>query len=142
MQIETSALPAHHRINLESAYRVNPATGVGRGHGKDRMSYGSAFIGESRQPAFDAARYLLAKERALPGDKLATYRDGKLCLFTTVGRAAKLAVRETGKSGPRIVAYRGDKDGTQERLKALRDCATTHQAPLNGLDTEARVTAR
>jgi hypothetical protein len=70
------------------------------------MSYDGAFIGESRQPAFDAARYLLAKGLALPSDKLTTYRDGKPCLFATVGRAAKLTVRENDKGGIGIVTFR------------------------------------
>jgi len=48
-----------HRIDLESAYRVN-ARGVATGHGKARMLYQRECIGESHQPAFDAARYLLA----------------------------------------------------------------------------------
>ena len=138
----TSPGHCHHRIDLESAYRIDPHTGKGAGHGKARMFHEGELIGESRQPAFDAARYLLAKGLALPSDKLATYRDGKPCLFTTVGRAAKLAVRETGKSGPQIAAYRGDEEETKERLKALRDYATAHQPPLSGRETEAQVTAR
>lgn len=110
--------PAHcgHRIDLESAYRIDLRKGQGAGHGKARMFHEGELIGESRQPAFDAARYLLAKGLALPSDMLTTYRDGKPCLFTTVGRAAKLSVRETGKSGPRIIAYRDP----GEKIAALR----------------------
>ena len=106
----------HHRIDLEPAYRIDPCTGQGAGHGRDRMFHEGGFIGESRQPAFDAARYLLAKRLALPSDKLTTYRNGTPCLYTTVGRAAKLTVTETGKSGPRIVAYRDP----AEKFEALR----------------------
>jgi hypothetical protein len=106
-----------HRIDLLDAYRIDPNTGHGSGHGKARMFYEGVLIGESRQPAFDAARYLLEKRLALPADKLTTYRGDKPCLYTTVGRAAKLAVSETGKSGPRIVAYR---EVAPEKLDALR----------------------
>jgi hypothetical protein len=82
------------------------------------MFHEGELIRESRQPAFDAARHLLAKGLALPSDRLTTYRNGKACIYTTVGRAARLTVKETGKSGPRVVAYRGEED--QERLTALR----------------------
>ncbi len=112
----TTAAHCRHRIDLESAYRIDPRTGEGVGHGKARMFHEGEFIGESRQPAFDAARHLLAKGLALPSDMLTTYRDGKPCLFTTVGRAAKLAIRETGKSGPRIVAYQDQ----GQKIVALR----------------------
>ncbi len=116
----TSPARCHHRIDLESAYRFDSRRGEGAGHGKARMFHEGELIGESRQPAFDAARYLLAKGLALPSDMLTTYRDGKPCLYTTVGRAAKLAIRETGKSGPRIAAYRDP----GEKIAALRikDC--------------------
>ena len=107
MQTEsTFTHPASHRIDLESAYRVDPATGRSSGHGKDRMFFEGEFIGESRQPAFDAARVLLARGLALPCDRLTTFRSDRPCLLTTVGRGAKLTVEEDGKSGLRIRAYR------------------------------------
>ena len=112
----TSPAHWHHRIDIESAYRIDPRTGKGAGHGNAHMFHEGELIGESRQPAFDAARYLLAKGLALPSDMLTTYRDGKPCLFTTVGRAAKLTIRETGKSGPRIVAYQDH----GQKIAALR----------------------
>jgi len=120
--METDTTANHHRVDLESAYRLHPTTGEGSGHGKDRMTYEGEFIGESREPAFAAARYLLAKDLALPSDRLTTYRNGKPCIFTTVGRAARLTIKETGKSGPRIVAYRDDE---VKGLKALRERQVT-----------------
>ena len=107
-----------HCIHLSSAYRFDPAKGVGSGHGKDRMFYEGVLIGVSRQPEFDAARWLLAEGLALPSDRLTSFRGDTPCIFTTVGRAAKLAVRETGKHGPKIVAYRGEEH--KEKLMALR----------------------
>ncbi|OAI31087.1 hypothetical protein A1351_22100 [Methylosinus sp. R-45379] len=105
-----------HRIDLEPAYRVD-ANGRSAGHGKAFMFFEGECIGESHQPAFDAARYLLAKGLALPSDRLTTYRNGKPCLFTVVGRAAKLTVREDVNGGLTIAAYRpfvGDRSQVTE----------------------------
>lgn len=108
--------PPAHRINLEPAFRVDPRNGRATGQGKAVMVYNGQVIGESKEPAFAAARYLLANGLALPSDRLAAYRNGLPCLFSTVGRCAKLAVAETGKSGPRIIAYR---EPPIETLRAL-----------------------
>lgn len=117
-----------HRIDLVDAYRIDPDTSRSAGHGKAKMFYEGVLIGESRQPAFDAARYLLEKRLALPTDKLTTYRGDKPCLYTTVGRAAKLAVSETGKSGPRIVAYREDTAGKLATLRSLNGRGGSRQS--------------
>jgi hypothetical protein len=106
MQTINTASTAEHRINLTTAFRVNPKTGMGAGQGKDRMFHEGGFIGESRQPTFDAARYLLTKGLALPSDRITTYRDRKACCLSTVGRAAKLTVAEDDKRGLRIAAWR------------------------------------
>lgn len=112
------AAPPHgHRIDLEPAFRVDPRNGRATGQGKDVMIYDGEVIGESKEPAFAAARHLLSNGLALPSDRLTTYRNGRPCLYTSVGRAAKLTVSESGKSGPRIVAYR---EAPVEMLKALR----------------------
>lgn len=110
------APPPGHRIDLEPAFRVN-AKGHATGRGKARMVYNGEVIGESKEPAFAAARWLLEKGLALPSDLLTTFRNGKPCIYTRVGRAAKLTVSESGKSGPRIVAYR---EPPIEALRALR----------------------
>ncbi len=112
-------LATSHRIDLEPAYRVD-AKGRAAGHGRAVMVYQGEVIGESKEPAFAAARWLLANGLALPSDGLVTYRDGRPCLFSTVGRAAKLTVAESGKSGPRIVAYR---EAPVEVLRAARNKA-------------------
>jgi hypothetical protein len=71
------------------------------------MSYEGRYdIGESRQPLYDAARWLLGQGLALPSDLIGTYRDGTLCLRSTVGRAAKLTIVEDSRTGPRLAAYR------------------------------------
>jgi hypothetical protein len=108
MQTINTASPAiaEHRIDLTPALRIDPATGRASGHGRAIMSYEGERIGESRQPAFDAARYLLDRGLALPCDKLTTYRGETPCLYTTVGRAAKLTIQENDKGGLRIAAWR------------------------------------
>ncbi|CAJ0877724.1 hypothetical protein AMST5_02904 [freshwater sediment metagenome] len=95
-----------HRIDLEPAYRTDPETGRSTGHGKAVMIYEGEVIGSSREPAFAAARWLLKRGLALPSDRLTTYRDNSPCIFTGVGRAAKLTLREDEKGGIRTVAYR------------------------------------
>jgi len=96
---------AEHRIDLDPAYRVD-CRGRWSGHGMAVMNYEGRGIGESKQPLYDAARYLLAHGLALPSDLIGTYREGALCLRSTVGRAAKLTIVEDSRTGPRIVAYR------------------------------------
>ncbi|CAJ0892730.1 hypothetical protein AMST5_04244 [freshwater sediment metagenome] len=107
-----------HRVDLEPAYRVtDPARGTTAGHGKAFMLYEGQVIGESKEPAFDAARWLLKRGLALPSDRLTTYRDGTPCVFTTVGRAATLSVRDNARCGVTLCAYR---EPSPETLKALR----------------------
>jgi hypothetical protein len=101
-----AAAASHHRIDLTPAYRVDPKSGRATGHGKDVMTYEGAVIGESRQPAYDGARHLLAEGLALRGDNLTTYRDGKACIHTTVGRGAKLTVVESARGGITLRAWR------------------------------------
>lgn len=96
-----------HRVDLEPAYRVtDPARGTTAGHGKAFMLYEGQVIGESKEPAFDAARWLLKRGLALPSDRLTTYRNGMPCVFTTVGRSAALTLEERTNGGLKIRAYR------------------------------------
>lgn len=96
--MSTATTTIAHRVDLEPAFRV-AENGMARGQGKARMFFKGVLIGESDQPALDAARYLLHAGLASPTDKLTTYRDGKPCIHTTVGPAAKLAVSDPDR-GP------------------------------------------
>lgn len=59
------------------------------------MRYRGEIIGESGQPLFAAARYLLKAGKATSADRIETYRGETLCLAGQVGKAAKLTVKET-----------------------------------------------
>lgn len=97
--------PTAHRIDLEPAFRLDEK-GVGRGQGKARMLHMGRLIGESRQPALDAARYLLRAGLASPDELITTYRDGRPCIYARVGTAAKLSVSEPDRGGLRFVQHR------------------------------------
>ena len=82
-----------HRIELTAASR-DRAT----------MHYRGEVIGESREPLFDAARYLLGKDLASPEDRIETWRGRTMCLTGPVGKAAKMTV-----AGDRFQRYRGER---------------------------------
>jgi hypothetical protein len=69
------------------------------------MRYRGEIIGESQQPLFDGARYLLAHGLASPNDRIETYRGKTMCLAGPVWAAAKLSVSD-GVMGPRFVLFR------------------------------------
>ncbi|MDB5595789.1 MAG: hypothetical protein JWM36_2750 [Hyphomicrobiales bacterium] len=70
------------------------------------MTYGCETIGETDEPLLAAARYLLAKRLAQPGDMLSTYRKGVRSMSANVGWAAGRTVIEGPSSGPRIGPHR------------------------------------
>jgi hypothetical protein len=74
-------------------------------HDRATMHYRGEVIGESREPLFAAARYLLAKGLASPEDRIETWRGKTMCLAGPVGAAAKLTV-----AGDRFQRYRGERD--------------------------------
>lgn len=73
-------------------------------HDRAVMMYDGQPIGESRQPLFSAARFLLARGLSQPDDLVATYRGAVMCLRAPVRMAAKLRVMETA-SGPKFWLY-------------------------------------
>ena len=84
--------PVEHRIELTAASRDRAS-----------MRYRGEVIGESREPLFAAARYLLAKGLASPEDRIETWRGKTMCLAGPVGAAAKLTV-----NGYRFQRYRAE----------------------------------
>lgn len=96
---------AHHRIDLSPSYRTDEK-GRSSGHGKAVMTYGGRTIGETGEPLFAAARYLLAKGLARPEDMISTYRNGVRSMSANVEWAAGRTVVETAISGPRVGPYR------------------------------------
>lgn len=80
------------------------------------MRHAGHVIGDSRQPLFDAARYLLRSGIAKASDRIATFRGSTMCLRATVGAAAKLSVSESDR-GLEFVEYR-ELDKSPERKAA------------------------
>jgi hypothetical protein len=64
------------------------------------MSYRGEVIGQSDQPIYAAARWLLDRGIAAPGDEIATYRGETLCMSGNVGDCAKLTVGESKGGKP------------------------------------------
>ena len=75
---QASNLMTTHRIALTAASR-DRAT----------MHYRGEVIGESREPLFAAARYLLAKGLASPEHRIETWRGKTMCLAGPVGRGGE-----------------------------------------------------
>lgn len=80
-------MPNVHQIEVgREVYTLNTA--------KAPMTYRGEVIGSSRQPIYDAARYLLDNNLASPDDMIETWRGGVLCMFGVVGEIAKRTVME------------------------------------------------
>ena len=94
-----------HRINLRPELR--PRTGrasddrlVPRGYGPTPMSYHGEVIGQSNQPLYAAARWLLDHGIANAEDEVGTYRGETLSMHGIVGELAKLTVEEAKNGRP------------------------------------------
>jgi hypothetical protein len=66
----------------------------GKTWGKTPMVYQGEVIGSAHDPEYAAARWLLDNDKALPTDKLETYRGETLCMSGTIGKLAKWTVTE------------------------------------------------
>ena len=108
---------ATHRIDLTPAFRQKPDKTY-TGQGMAFMSYQGQPIGESKQPLFAAARWLLANGRALPGDRVQTYRSGVLCMTGPVDVAAGLTVLEPDSGGLRFARYKPFPPGMRARASS------------------------
>jgi hypothetical protein len=71
-------------------------------HAPAPMVYRGEVIGASRQPVYDAARYLLDNDLAGPDDVIEVWRDGARCMYGVVGEVAKLIVEESRKGNPTL----------------------------------------
>jgi hypothetical protein len=93
-----------HRIDLRPELR--PQTGydrndrrMPRGYGATPMSYRGEVFGQSNQPLYAAARWLLDQGIASPSDEVATYRGETMSMHGVVGDLAKLTVIEHDDPG-------------------------------------------
>jgi hypothetical protein len=84
-----------HRIDLRPDLRPG-----GKQHGPTPMLYRGNIIGSSDQPEYAGARWLLDNGKALPEDKLETWRGETLCVSGIIGKLAKLTVVENGHGDP------------------------------------------
>jgi len=84
-----------HVISLRPDLRKNK-----KAHGPLAMLYCGVVIGSSRQPIYDAARYLLDSDRAEPGDRVETWRGEVLCMSGVAGDLAKRTVVENDHGNP------------------------------------------
>lgn len=64
------------------------------------MDYGDVLLGLNRQPIYDGARALLARELAHPEDIIETRHNGRLCMYGVVGEIAKWTVVENKHGNP------------------------------------------
>jgi hypothetical protein len=101
------------RIDLRPELRPQTGTDrddrrVPRGHGPTPMLYRGEVIGQSDQPIYEAARWLLGQGIASPGDEIATYRGEVLSMSGSVGELARWAVeeRKKGRAGMRLIPWR------------------------------------
>jgi hypothetical protein len=74
--------------------------------GKAEMYLNGDYIGVSSEPLFAAARWLLANNKAKPGDQIRIYRDDMLCMSGPVGLSARLTVTEDKRGGMRLSEWR------------------------------------
>jgi len=98
-------ITTEHRIDLEPGYRNDPRHGRSTGHETAIMSYAGEVIGVSKQPIYDAARFLLNAGLARATDRIATFRGDTRCLHGGVGVAAQLSVVEE-ETGLKVVRQR------------------------------------
>lgn len=74
--------------------------------GKAEMYFNGEHIGQSSEPLFAAARWLLANNLAKPDDQVRIYRDEMLCMAGPVGLSARLTVSEDKRGGMRLKEWR------------------------------------
>jgi hypothetical protein len=98
-----------HRIDLRPELR--PQTGrdrndlrLPRGYGPTPMSYLGGVIGQSDQPIYAAARWLLDHGIAT-ADDVATYRNGVLSMSGNIGELAEWTIEELKKGKPTTPSY-------------------------------------
>jgi hypothetical protein len=120
-QANKATILVHHSGKGGNDYRGSSK--LATTFGKAIMHYEGTDIGSSRQPIYDAARYLLANGLALPSDRITTYQDGRPCMLSIVGRAAKLTVQENDNGGLTLCAYRPfKKEAVVQRDNVAAEC--------------------
>jgi hypothetical protein len=82
-------------------------------HGKASMYYFGAYLGDSKQPIYDAARLLVKNGLAKEDDEITTLRDDTVCLRSSVSVAAGRKVVENERLGPTTRRYRAHQGKAQ-----------------------------
>jgi hypothetical protein len=98
---------------------IDPVKITGRGQGYSVSFNGETIITNTRNPAADACRHLVALGYRGRMEMWENERPHPRLVFHDIKKAARLTVSETERHGPRIVRYDPMSDEHRQRLRAI-----------------------